>query len=57
MSRDKIGIHSCYVHRHNLVNVNITRIQRVNNKRFRYVAISDDISTHANFQIDNYHGC
>ena len=36
------------------VNVNITRIKRVNNK---YVAISDDISTHADFQIDGYRGC
>ena len=24
---------------------------------FSNVAISDDISTHANFQVDGYHGC
>ena len=24
---------------------------------FFYVAISDDISTHADFQVDGYHGC
>ena len=39
------------------VNVTITRITRVNNKCFCYVAISDDISTHADFQIDGCHGC
>ena len=36
--------------------VNI-RITRVNNICFQYVAISDDISTHADFQVDGYHGC
>ena len=39
------------------VNISITRITRVNIKYFCYVAISDDISTHANFQVDGYHGC
>ena len=36
------------------VNISITRITRVNNC---YIAISDDISTHADFQVDGYHGC
>ena len=35
----------------------ITRITRVNNKYFCYVAISDGISIHADFQVDGYHGC
>ena len=39
------------------VNIIITRITRVNNICFCHVAISDDISTHANFQVDGYHGC
>ena len=39
------------------VNISITRITRVNNICFCHVAISDDISTHANFQVDGYHGC
>ena len=39
------------------VNISITRITRVNNICFCYVAISDNISTHANFQVDGYHGC
>ena len=39
------------------VNISITRITRVNNKYFCYVAIRDDISTHAEFQVDGYHGC
>ena len=39
------------------VNITITRITRVNNKYFCYVAISDGISTHADFQFDGYHGC
>ena len=42
------------------VNIIITRITRVNNKYFCYVAIyiiSDGISTHADFQVDGYHGC
>ena len=39
------------------VNISITRITRVNNICFCYVAISDDISTHADFQVDGYHGC
>ena len=38
------------------VNISITRITRVNNICFFYVA-SDDISTHADFQVDGYHGC
>ena len=37
------------------VNISITRITRVNNICFCHVAISDDISTHANFQVDGYH--
>ena len=39
------------------VNIIITRITRVNKICFCHVAISDDISTHANFQVDGYHGC
>ena len=39
------------------VNIIITKITRVNNTCFCHVAISDDISTHANFQVDGYHGC
>ena len=39
------------------VNISITRITRVNKICFCHVAISDDISTHANFQVDGYHGC
>ena len=39
------------------VNIIITRITRVNKICFSHVAISDDISTHANFQVDSYHGC
>ena len=37
------------------VNISITRI--TNNIYFCYVATSDDISTHANFQVDGCHGC
>ena len=39
------------------VNISITRITRVNSICFVYIAISDDISTHADFQVDGYHGC
>ena len=39
------------------VNISITRNTRVNNKYFCYVAISDGIFTHADFQVDGYHGC
>ena len=39
------------------VNISITRITRVNNACFCYVAISDDISTDADFQVYGYHGC
>ena len=39
------------------VNISITRIIRVKNIWFCYVAISDDISAHADFQVDGYHGC
>ena len=39
------------------VNISITRITRVNNICFCYVAISNDVSTHANFEVDGYHGC
>ena len=39
------------------VNIIITRITRVNNICFSHVVIGDDISTHANFQVDGYHGC
>ena len=38
------------------VNISITRNTRVNNKYFCYV-ISDGIFTHADFQVDGYHGC
>ena len=38
------------------VNISITRLTRVNNICFCYVAISNDISTHADFQVDGYHG-
>ena len=39
------------------VYISIRRIRRVNNICFCYVAISDDISTPADFQVDGYHGC
>ena len=39
------------------VNISITRITRDNNIFFCYVAISDDISTHADLQVDGYHFC
>ena len=39
------------------VYISIRRITRVNNICFCYVTISDDISTHADFQVDGYHGC
>ena len=39
------------------VNIIITRITRVNNICFCHVAISDDISTHADFHVDGYRGC
>ena len=39
------------------VNKSITRITRVNNICFCYFDISDGISTHADFQVDGYHGC
>ena len=39
------------------VNISIIIITRVDNKYFCYVAISDDISTHADLQVDGYHGC
>ena len=35
--------------------LNATRITRV--KRFCYIAISDDRSTHVDFRVDGYHGC
>ena len=66
MNRDKIGTQTCYVHIslymymyciERSVNIIITRITRVNNICFCHVAISDDISKHANFQVDGYHGC
>ena len=38
------------------VHISITRITRVKNKYFCYVAISNDISTHADLQVDCYHG-
>ena len=39
------------------VNISTTRITRVNNICFCYVAISDDISAHVDFQVDGSHGC
>ena len=39
------------------VHIVITRVTRVNKICFCHVAISDDNSTHANFQVDSYHGC
>ena len=39
------------------VNISITRITRADNICFCYVAISDDISTHADFQVDGYNSC
>ena len=40
------------------VNISITRITRVNNIIcFCYVAISDGISSNADFQVDGYHSC
>ena len=38
------------------VNISITRIIRVKNTLFCYFAISDNISAHADFQDDGYHG-
>ena len=38
------------------VNISIARITKVNSKYFCYVAISDDISTHADLQVGGYHG-
>ena len=38
------------------VNISTTRIKRVKNIWFCYVAISYDISAHADFQVDGYHG-
>ena len=35
------------------VNISITRITRVNNICFCYVAISDDISARADFQVES----
>ena len=37
------------------VNISTTRITRVNKICFCYVAISNDISAHADFQVDGYH--
>ena len=48
-------IHMYYIERS--VNISITRITRVNDKYYCYVAISDGISTHADFQVDGYYGC
>ena len=48
-----ITIHN-YIERS--ANISITRMTRVNNICFCYVAISYDISTHADFQVDGYHG-
>ena len=39
------------------VNIIFTRITRVNNEFFCYVAISDDISGHAKFQVAGYLSC
>ena len=44
-----------YIDHERSVNINITRITKVNNICFCYVAISDDISTYADFQVDGYH--
>ena len=35
----------------------ITRITRVNNICFCYIAISNNISTRADFEVDGYNGC
>ena len=34
-----------------MLEISIARIKRVNNIRFRYVAISDDISVHVDFRL------
>ena len=54
------NIHAIYMYMYFIVrsvDIIITRITRVNNICFCVVAISDDISTNANFQVDGYHGC
>ena len=50
-----IYMHMYYIERS--VNISTTRITRVNNVCFCYVAISNDISTQADFQVTGYHGC
>ena len=52
-----IAIHMYMYYFERCVNISITRITRVNNICFCYVAISDGTSTHADFQVDGYHGC
>ena len=50
-----------YIHVHYCIersaNISITRITFVKNISFCYVAISNNIPTHADFQVDGYHGC
>ena len=57
----KMKLRNHFIHVHIIVlrgvNISITRITRVNNICFCYVAISNDISAHADFQVDGYHGC
>ena len=56
----KMKLRNHYIHIHVLYCeecISITRITRVNNICFCYVATSNDMSTHANFQVDGYHGC
>ena len=57
----KMKLSNGYIHIHVLYceecKISITTITRVNNICFCCVATSDDISTHANFQVDGYHGC
>ena len=52
-----ITIHMYIYYIEKSVNISITRITMVTNISFFYVAISHDISTHADFQVDSYHGC
>ena len=50
-------LYDMYMYIERSVNISITRITRVKNKYFCYVAISEDISTNADFQVDGYRGC
>ena len=51
-----VPLAACKLNTHLCVRLS-TKNQRVNNICICYVGISDDISTHADFQVDGYHGC